>query len=488
MPKSLSDLLAETESLLDVREAREQLKAGTLRPEDVEEMAPETPWRDFLTEMLDPTLYATAGGAGAIHAARFGKPIMKTALEWADPFVGIPKLVGSWFGKTAPTAAAKWPVGATTGGATRPRPGPTMGTKLGQQPIEQPTERWLTEGYIPRELPATVPKRTMGEMFSVERRVQPRAGIPERAGGRPMGEGALVPEVVEEQRRLLTSGSIPGELSADVVNITNTFSKGLKEPIDELTEAAEKVLRRSKLVQDAERLLKTKVKETPSEARTHTARMAAQMRIFREEEKKPKSVGAAAFEGTKKKVPFIELKKSGKHRSEYVISEDGWRELKKTPYAAKMRQASTRETLGGPQLEKDLFYINGSPTVIPKDAGFTTKDLLKVLTTSEGPKSVGAAVGEGLTVDALERPQLRALASTIWKSEGKSGIQELTKLFEEGKITEGQIGHNISNEFIKFAHDEAGDIEAEGWLPAFEVANKKAMKLFEQIKKIIGTK
>ena len=56
MANSLAELLAETESNLDIKQHREQLRSGQVGVGDVEEMAPNTPWRDFLTEtLLDPT-------------------------------------------------------------------------------------------------------------------------------------------------------------------------------------------------------------------------------------------------------------------------------------------------------------------------------------------------------------------------------------------------------------------------------------------------
>ena len=77
--------------------------------------------------------------------------------------------------------------------------------------------------------------------------------------------------------------------------------------------------------------------------------------------------------------PLFKIKKQGKYSLEYEITDKGWEALKKSPYAEKLRLASTRETLGSKDQLKDLFYVSGSPRVIPRDAGFSSKDIISYL-------------------------------------------------------------------------------------------------------------
>lgn len=246
MAKSLADLLAETESILDVRESREQLRSGRLQQEDVEEMAPHTPWRDFLTEtLLDPSQYLTGGVMGAGFAAKLGRPALATALQWADPLMGGSKALGRMF----EGAPGKWPVGARMGGFTRPRPsGPMMGAEAATAP--RPEFPQLIEGGLPRELPAVSPQDVL------------RTGARTMADILPMGVRKAPITLGETPRGLLTEGrpqlllpSGHGELSEDVVNLSNSFTRQFRQPIDELVEAADKMVSRNRLVREAEKIL-----------------------------------------------------------------------------------------------------------------------------------------------------------------------------------------------------------------------------------------
>ena len=154
---------------------------------------------------------------------------------------------------------------------------------------------------------------------------------------------------------------------------------------------------------------------------------------------------------------LILLKKAGKYQSEYTISDEGWKELKKTPYAAQLRQATTRDTLGSREQLKDLFFLRGgSAMVIPPNAGFTTKDVLKVLSKRELPIAEKVGLVPHPSAETV-LPISKALRSSvalrdkstggIYTSEGASSHLEiaekrnlLTKAetLERGWIIEGK--------------------------------------------------
>lgn len=270
MPKSLADLLGETESFLDVKQTQEQLRSGRLRQEDVEEMAPHTPWRDFLTEtLLDPSQYVTGGISGAGFGLKLGRPALATALEWADPLMGGSKAIGRAFTE----APAKWPVGARMGGGAvkggRGRevsPTELMGTPkrelaglLETGLLEMGPSSLPTPGPLVVRPPVPVEGRTLGEMFPLGMRKLP-TGLPRATFEMP------------------PSSMSHGELSEDVVNLSNSFTRGVRQPIDELVGAAENVINRNQLVKEAEKILETNLSAvrlkdgrivTMKEAETH---------------------------------------------------------------------------------------------------------------------------------------------------------------------------------------------------------------------------
>ena len=248
MAQSLAELLADTKSILDVQRNREQLSRTRL--EDVEEMAPHTPWRDFLTEtLLDPTQYLTGAAMGAGFAAKLGRPALATALEWADPLLGGSKAIGRMF----EGAPGKWPVGARMGGIVgrgggRGRevlpqemigtPGREPAGLLETGPLEMGPSSLPTPGPLAVRPPVSTEGRTLGEMFPLGMR-RPAVG-----------------ELPRATFEMPPSSMAHGELSEDVVNLSNSFTRQFRQPIDELVEAADKVIGRNRLVREAEKLLR----------------------------------------------------------------------------------------------------------------------------------------------------------------------------------------------------------------------------------------
>jgi len=112
--------------------------------------------------------------------------------------------------------------------------------------------------------------------------------------------------------------------------------------------------------------------------------------------------------------PLISIKKKSKYQTEYTITDAGWSELKKTPFAAKLRLASTRETLGSKDQLKDLFYLGTAPYVIPLGAGFTSQDVFDALKVT-GEAVEGAAPGAitPITMEKYNTGVRRALGSAL---------------------------------------------------------------------------
>lgn len=154
------------------------------------------------------------------------------------------------------------------------------------------------------------------------------------------------------------------------------------------------------------------------------------------------------------------IKKEGKYQSEYNITDDGWEVLKSTPYAAKLRQASTRETLGSRDQLKDLFYIGRTPYVIPRDAGFTKQDVLKALQK--------APWGEGEE-------------GKLWDRVQKLPGEDIARAEADGTITvdpDKFFGHSKKDQLDIIRHEQAHFVES-------EISPEYKAKLFDN-KEVMG--
>jgi len=82
-------------------------------------------------------------------------------------------------------------------------------------------------------------------------------------------------------------------------------------------------------------------------------------------------------------------------------------------------------------------------------------DLFNVVRKMVGRKELGKTAERVLTPESgttvKDVPALRKLASLMWKTEGKKGPKEIFNLLKQGKVTEGQVSHNLSNELMNLA-------------------------------------
>lgn len=244
----IEDILRDAEFLLKTEENKELLKTGQVKLEDVEQMAPETPLRDFLTEAIaDPTSYLPGAGAGAFFAKRAGKPLLKTILSFTDPTLGIG-------GTIKDILSRRWAPGAMGKAADvardvmqRAKYSQKFGAVAKKAPkVNVPPGRWL-EGSTAQQMPASP--------FSAE-----ELGVKLLTEGQPRGSFNLPSKMPLETtygpfgniQPPAVSGST--SLTDEIADITNTFARQ-PEPIEELTGSLIKMMNRNKLLKEAEKLL-----------------------------------------------------------------------------------------------------------------------------------------------------------------------------------------------------------------------------------------
>jgi hypothetical protein len=106
-------------------------------------------------------------------------------------------------------------------------------------------------------------------------------------------------------------------------------------------------------------------------------------------------------EGSKE--PLYSVVKKSPGQTEYRISDAGWEVLKNTPYAAKLRQATTRDTLGAKGQKRDLFFIGRGNDLraIPDNSGFGTKDILDALSENKSEGWKTKSDKEGKQIETL---------------------------------------------------------------------------------------
>jgi len=82
-------------------------------------------------------------------------------------------------------------------------------------------------------------------------------------------------------------------------------------------------------------------------------------------------------------------------------------------------------------------------------------DLFNAVRKMAGRKELGKTAERVLTPESgttvKDVPALRKLASLMWKTGGKKGSKEVSNLLKQGKVTEGQVSHNLSNELMNLA-------------------------------------